>query len=180
MPGIRGGRGLTTKEDERTFSGNRKSLRVDFSASKITVPIYYNHSNFTSHMGKMLSVCKLYAKKPDLKRRHKKESPGELVETDGWASPLEFLILSEVWGEGSKQDLAFLTNPQVRLRLPVGDPTLRTTVLTNMEGGEHGIGIGSLAVGYLPLINTSVSKVGRLGLLQAMMPPGLVAQGALP
>lgn len=81
---------------------------------------------------------------------------------------------------GSRQDLAFLTNPQVRLRLPVGDPTLRTTVLTNMEGGEHGTGTGSLAVGYLPLINTPVSKVGHLGLLQARMPPGVVAQGALP
>lgn len=131
-------------------------------------------------MGKMFSVCKLYAKKPDLKLRQKKESSGELVATDGWASPLEFLILSEVWGVGSRQDLAFLTNPQVRLRLPVGDPTLRTTVLTNMEGGEHGTGIGSLAVGYLPLVTTSVSKVGHLGLLQAMMPPDVVAQGALP
>lgn len=51
--------------------GDRKSLHIDFGASDIIVPMYYNYTHFTSNKGRLLSVCTLYPRNPDLKETKK-------------------------------------------------------------------------------------------------------------
>lgn len=114
---------LTRKEYEGAFWGDENVLCVDFGASCMSIPGYYNSLGFTSNK------ANLYSSKADWKL-NKTESPVEPVET--------LLCLTQggsdsAWGLGSgKGQTAFLTNCQVNRRLPVGEPTWRTTIWTDI------------------------------------------------
>ena len=107
------------------------------------------------HLIRQIALCNLYSSKADWKL-NKTESPVEPVET--------LLCLTQggsdsAWGLGSgRRQTAFLTNCQVNRRLPVGEPTWRTTTWTDIRWEEvlYSVpGKGSLAVGYLPLKHIS-------------------------
>lgn len=91
----------------------------------MSIPGYYNSLSFTSNK------ANLYSSKADWKL-NKTESPVEPVET--------LLCLTQggsdsAWGLGSgRGQTAFLTNCQVNRRLPVGEPTWRTTIWTDIRG----------------------------------------------